>query len=109
VVQGVSAISDTEHRLRDLNGVLELALLEAIDLLRERGDGRSVEEIQEATIREATTRLASLGRFPGRWSLFGGDEIDLIDDALAERDDAIPLRHELEFEQARRPNIRATA
>jgi len=63
---GTSALTAfyvTEYRLRDRNGVLELALMLASDRLREHEGGEEL-DVLEGLIGEAERRLLEEGRLP---------------------------------------------
>lgn len=95
--------TDTERRLRDLNGVLDLAVLLAVDVIREHEDhGLSQLEWQRRLIGEAAKKLGSAGLFPGRFSLFSDEELTTMWHALISVEPHSDLTHEVVFEATRR-------
>src|SRR4051794_34013896 len=102
--------NETERRLRELNGVLDMAVLLAVDVICEHdAHGLSKHEWQRRGIGEAARKLTDAGQFPGRLALFADDElralaigIALADGVASDGFPTEPLMGEVEFEMARR-------
>jgi len=82
--------NEQERRLRELNGVLDMAVLIAIDVIVEHDShGLSHAEWQRRVISMAARKLADVQQFAGRFSLFTDEELrvlaeqEISDEALA--------------------------
>lgn len=100
---------ETEYRLRELNGVLDLAVCLAIDVIREHDShGLSEVEWQRRLIDMAARKLTDARQFGGRFSLFTDAELHALDEQLIRvggGNDSVEreaLSGEVEFELARR-------
>lgn len=94
----------TEERLRELNGTLDLALLLAIDVIREH-DAESEIVWQQRLIGQAATKLTNAGRFPGRLAFYSDAELLVLwQQVTVDADDyeRTMLANEVELEVARR-------
>lgn len=101
-----SVFDETERKLRELGGVLDMALLLAVDVICEHDShGLSTHEWQRRLIGEAAKKLTVARRFSGRLSLFSDEELKLLYSVAAEGDVEVALdalAGEIEFELARR-------
>lgn len=111
-----SIFNEQEQRLRELNGVLDMALLLATDVIVEaESHGLSKAEWQRRLISTAARKLADVQQFAGRFSLFTDEELQTISEGLGARDEfdgiegaesasagAVALGGEVEFEMTRR-------
>lgn len=92
------SVYETERRLRELNGVLDLAVCVAVDVIREHDDhGLSAAEWQRRLVGAAAKKLTAVGQFPGRLSLFTDDELRAFCAGITDEFDG-----EVKFEMARR-------